>query len=187
MLSKSVTSASSKLVTRGTVDQDRCICSAIVRRMRESFSRLTGPNSSRSPPTAPLVFALPERTTRRMSSRVMRPPSPDPWTNPRSTPTSRANRRIAGPAGISPPATVDETLTATGSGAGAGDGKTGAAGTGAVGAGVGGAACSTEGVGSGSGAGSGAGSEATLGAAGRTRGDASSPAGPPATVLRPWR
>ena len=42
-------SASSKLVTRGTVDQDRCICSAIVFRIRDIRSTRTGPQLSCSP------------------------------------------------------------------------------------------------------------------------------------------
>ncbi len=50
--SSSVTSASSKLVTCGIVAADRAICSAIVRRMRESFSTRTGPQASFESPSA---------------------------------------------------------------------------------------------------------------------------------------
>ena len=51
-----------------------------------------------------------------MSSRVIRLPGPLPVTWLRSTPTSRANRRIAGPAAMSP------LSVATGAGAGVGSG-----------------------------------------------------------------
>ena len=44
------------------------------------------------------------RTTLKMSSRVIRPSSPVPLTRFRSTPTSRAKRRTAGPAGTTPEA-----------------------------------------------------------------------------------
>ena len=61
-----------------------------------------------------------DRTTVNTSSRVIRPPSPVPTTFARSTPTSRAKRRIAGPAAIG---SADDAATgAAGGAAGAGGG-----------------------------------------------------------------
>ena len=118
-------SASSKFVTRGTLDQLTCICRAIVLRILLIRSTRIGPKSStsavpgrqpsrglarrggaaaglaceRSSWRGPMAG---DRTTAKTSSRVIRPPSPLPTTRLRSTPTSRAKRRIAGPAGITP-------------------------------------------------------------------------------------
>ena len=90
-----------------------------------------------------------------MSSRVIRPLSPEPATEDRSTPTSRAKRRTPGPAGTSLPG--DRAIGA----AGAAFGATGVgAAAGAEGGGVGAAA---GGVGSGLGAGGGGAAAAGVG------------------------
>ncbi len=118
---------------------------------------------------------------------MIRPLGPLPETVARSTPTSRANRRTAGPAGAS--ALPEE---ATGA-AGAGGGATGlGGGVGAAGAGTSAAGVAGAGVGGGAGVGSGAGgggaAAAGSGAAGAGGAAAASEASrtnivsPPATV-----
>ncbi len=73
-------------------------------------------------------------TTASTSSRVIRPPSPVPITPAKSTPTSRAKRRIAGPAAITPPGSNSSPTSCAGGGltaiglAGAGGGATGCTG-----------------------------------------------------------
>ena len=80
----------------------------------------------------------------------MRPFAPVPWTPARSTPTSRANRRIAGPAAI-----FEEPLVTTGAFGGAEATGVGAAGAGAgwAGGGVGAAGGSGAGCAAAGGAG----------------------------------
>ena len=137
------------------------------------FSTRTGPNASDCPvpPVVPPEVAtrppLP-RTTFMMSSRVIRPDSPVPETAFKSIPTSRAKRRMAGPAATDAPAPL---LEVTGAGAAGAAGVGVGAGAGAGAGGVGGAAAAG---GSGVGAGGGVGGAAGAGAGAAGAGAAAS-------------
>lgn len=105
----------------------------------------------------------------RTSSRVMRPLSPVPETPLKSTPTSRANRRIAGPAAMTSSLSWARLVLApeadTGAAIGAAVGFGGAIGFGADGAGaIVAVVCATGTAAAGAGLGAGLGAEAAGGA-----------------------
>ena len=187
--------ASSKFVTRGTVDHDSCIFWAIVARILVSFSRRTGPQLSFEPPgvtlaavpvaeAAEAVRAVPVRTTARMSSRMIRPAGPEPVTCLRSTPTSRAKRRMAGPAARLPrslpvgvePAGMVADVTAAGWTVAAGAAGATTAGAGATGAGVTATGAGATGAGAGGFGAGGFGAGGVAGAAGAAAGAAAAAA-----------
>src|SRR5262245_44149275 len=125
MVLRSVTSALSKCVTWGMRAADSAMRSAMVRRRCESGWRSTGPHCSNfgsgggSRPTAASGLAGPDGAgareaagaaaavglplAPRTSSSVMRPPGPVPCTPRRSTPSSRASRRVEGVAATATP------------------------------------------------------------------------------------
>ena len=125
--SSSVMSARSKCVTCGISVADSVMRSAIVRRRCDSGCRSTGPHCSNfgsgggSTPTRARGLATAGAAGRadvgagsvegvagagpaaaRTSSSVTRPPGPLPRTAFRSTPSSRASRRVDGVAGTGP-------------------------------------------------------------------------------------
>ncbi len=120
-----MTSASSFCVTCGIITQLRASTGPLIFWMRVSATRSIGPNFAKSTfghggrfnPTPPAVpagaapraaagDAIAVFTKAWTSSRVMRPfgPLPRTWLNP--TPSSRANRRIAGEAWTGAPVAV---------------------------------------------------------------------------------
>ena len=136
--SRSVTSASSCCVTCGIMTQLRARLGPESFAMRVSGLRSTVPNCAKStaghgrsfnpPAGAPLApGAGPSVNARLMnpctSSRVTRPLGPVPETRPKSTPSSRAKRRIAGLACVLAP----PVLAGGGAAAGGVDGAAGAA------------------------------------------------------------
>src|SRR6266545_4170275 len=133
--SSSVTSARSKCVTCGISVAESVMRSAMVRRRWDRGCRSTGPHCSNlgsaggSTPTDRNGLAMASRSgacpagatarrsapplAARTSSSVTRPPGPVALTVPRSTPSSRASRLVAGVAGTGParaPATADPLL-----------------------------------------------------------------------------
>ena len=106
--SRSVTSASSCWVTCGMVVHEVDRCTAVVRRMPLIGSRSTSPQRLKSgngggtgaPPPPAAADSSRERAVRTTSPDRMRPPLPVPCTEVMSTPSSRANRRVLGVAGI---------------------------------------------------------------------------------------
>src|SRR3569623_1467745 len=134
--STSVISASSFWVTCGMLTQERCRCAADILRMRDRGLVSISPNLEKStagiggiplPPVAAAgaAGALSERFTNACSSSItMRPRGPLPLTLARSTPSWRANLRVAGPAYTTTPGAVAE---------GAGSGATSVTGTAAAG------------------------------------------------------